>query len=85
MDMNQGLLMSLGVSHETLDAIIAVLKKFDLHAKLTGAGMGGYAICLVPPNMHSSKIQTCMKELKIYGFESNICTIGCPGVRIQTK
>ncbi|XP_001942835.1 mevalonate kinase [Acyrthosiphon pisum] len=85
MDMNQGLLMSLGVSHETLDAIVAILKKFDLHAKLTGAGMGGYAICLVPPNIHKSKIQTCMQELKIYGFESNICTIGCPGVRIQTK
>lgn len=85
MSINQGLLMSLGVSHETLDAIVAVLKKFDLQAKLTGAGMGGYAICLIPPNYHQSKIETCIYELKMYGFDSNICTIGCPGVRVQTK
>ncbi|XP_050422201.1 mevalonate kinase [Adelges cooleyi] len=85
MSMNQGLLMGLGVSHETLDAIVAILKKFDLHAKLTGAGKGGYAICLVPPNVHKSKIQTCIQELKVYGYEANLCTIGCPGVRVQTK
>jgi mevalonate kinase len=47
MDMNHGLLMSLGVSNEALDKLVYAAKKGGaLGAKLTGAGGGGCMIAL---------------------------------------
>ncbi len=46
--MNQGLLSALGVSHRCLDMIASICQsKGQLHAKLTGAGGGGFAFALV--------------------------------------
>ena len=44
-DRNQSLLdTGLGVSHSKLDEVCKVASKYGLHAKLTGAGGGGFAL-----------------------------------------
>ena len=49
MDLNQQLLVTLGVSHSSLDELCCVTSKHGLHSKLTGAGGGGCAFTLVTP------------------------------------
>ena len=48
-DLNQQLLVTLGVSHSSLDELCCVTSKHGLHSKLTGAGGGGCAFTLVTP------------------------------------
>ncbi|CAH3021968.1 unnamed protein product, partial [Porites evermanni] len=48
-DLNQQLLVTLGVSHSSLDELCCVTSKYGLHSKLTGAGGGGCAFTLVTP------------------------------------
>ena len=48
--MNQSLLSSMGVSHPSLEHIVATATKYGFHAKLTGAGGGGCAFVLIPPS-----------------------------------
>jgi len=47
--MNQHLLNMLGVGHTSLDAVSAITRRHNLHAKLTGAGGGGCAFAIIPP------------------------------------
>merc|ERR1712001_539704 len=42
-DTNQGLLSALGVSHASLEKIVSITARQKMHAKLTGAGGGGFA------------------------------------------
>ncbi|MEM3088815.1 MAG: mevalonate kinase, partial [Candidatus Bathyarchaeia archaeon] len=50
MNINHGLLVAIGVSHEKLDQLVAVARKAGaLGAKLTGAGGGGCMIALTTP------------------------------------
>lgn len=46
---NQKLLEMMGVSHESIAAIIDALSQYGLAAKLTGAGGGGCVISFLPP------------------------------------
>ena len=55
-DMNQGLLSSLGVSHPSLERVVEVTAKHGLHTKLTGAGGGGFAFSLITPNTDREKV-----------------------------
>ena len=43
------MLVTLGVSHSSLDELCCVTSKYGLHSKLTGAGGGGCAFTLVTP------------------------------------
>uniref|UniRef100_A0A1B6IB16 Mevalonate kinase n=1 Tax=Homalodisca liturata TaxID=320908 RepID=A0A1B6IB16_9HEMI len=63
MELNHGLLRTLGVSHESLENIVDVTSRHGLTSKLTGAGGGGYAITLLPPNMSRGLIETLENEL----------------------
>lgn len=62
-EQNQILLQNLGVSHPRLDLIVETAKKNDFRAKLTGAGGGGCAFVVIPPNCASEKVDKLKKDL----------------------
>lgn len=48
MEMNQGLLQCMGVSHASIETVIKTTLKYKLATKLTGAGGGGCVLTLLP-------------------------------------
>ncbi|PPS06935.1 hypothetical protein GOBAR_AA13703 [Gossypium barbadense] len=48
MEMNQGLLLSIGVSHASIENVLQTSMKYKLASKLTGAGGGGCVLTLLP-------------------------------------
>ncbi|KAH9304674.1 hypothetical protein KI387_009078, partial [Taxus chinensis] len=48
MEMNQGLLKCMGVSHPCIEAVLKTTSKYKLCSKLTGAGGGGCVLTLLP-------------------------------------
>ena len=48
MEMNQGLLQSMGVSHASIETVLRTTLKYKLSSKLTGAGGGGCVLTLLP-------------------------------------
>ena len=77
---NQYLLAAgLGVSHSKLDAVCKVASGFGLHAKLTGAGGGGYAFVSLPSDLSSSVKQEIRNELE--ELDCSVCetTLGASG------
>ena len=47
-EMNQGLLQGIGVSHLSIESICQVTASYRLQSKLTGAGGGGCVLTLLP-------------------------------------
>ncbi|OXU24402.1 hypothetical protein TSAR_012891 [Trichomalopsis sarcophagae] len=82
-DINQGLLATCQVSHETLDTICKTAKKHGFSAKLTGAGGGGFAYVLIPPNVNNEKVEDLTNELKIQGFSVTETKLGGSGVEVN--
>lgn len=56
MEMNQGLLQCMGVSHASIETVIRTTLKYKLAAKLTGAGGGGCVLTLLPTSILASNI-----------------------------
>lgn len=56
MEMNQGLLESMGVSHSSIDTVIQTTLKHKLTSKLTGAGGGGCVLTLLPTRILIQKL-----------------------------
>jgi len=80
---NQSLLKSLGVSHKTIEHVIAITDKYNLVSKLTGAGGGGCVISLQINNndntdidSNDGSIDSAREELVANGY---VCIEGVCG------
>lgn len=81
--MNQGLLNALDVSHPMLEMICAMAQLHLYAGKLTGAGGGGYAYILLPPDADSKSIELFSEQLEDKGFEITMTSLGGSGVKIE--
>ncbi|XP_029213186.2 mevalonate kinase-like isoform X4 [Acropora millepora] len=82
-DLNQKLLVTLGVSHNSLDKLCSVTAKYGMHSKLTGAGGGGCAFTLVTPGICEKSLDDVTGELANQGFEVWETCLGDPGVTLM--
>ena len=82
-DLNQGLLATLGVSHPALDEVCKLAAENELHAKLTGAGGGGYAFVLIPPYINEEKVLKTVQSLQKANFDCWETELGVKGVTIS--
>ncbi|XP_057341284.1 uncharacterized protein LOC130678217 [Microplitis mediator] len=85
MEINHGLLTSCQVSHPSLEKICAEAKKFNLSAKMTGAGGGGYGYILLPPYISNQVVDQLSSQLIADGFLVTRTNLGGVGVRIDKK
>jgi mevalonate kinase len=83
MNINQGLLVSLGVSTPALDALIAAVREAGAYgAKLSGAGGGDCMIAFVGV-VYRGNVQTAIHQAGIPGAGIVEVVAGAPGVRIE--
>jgi mevalonate kinase len=81
-DYNQKLLEALNVSHPALEDICETVADFGLHAKLTGAGGGGFAYVLIPPYVSEKSALSCKEMLFGKGYTCWETDLGVSGVKI---
>ncbi|MDQ3836151.1 MAG: mevalonate kinase [Thermoproteota archaeon] len=73
MNENQILLQQIGISHESIHAIIDICNKAGaIGAKITGAGGGGAIVALASSKLESIKIASQLKEAGYQSFEVEI-------------
>ena len=83
LDYNQKLLEALNVSHPALEEICSLVAEYDLHAKLTGAGGGGFAFVLLPPYCAEKAVSEVKVKLAEKGFDCRETSLGVSGVQIS--
>ncbi|XP_057439398.1 mevalonate kinase [Lotus japonicus] len=83
MEMNQGLLQCMGVSHATIETVLRTTLKYKLASKLTGAGGGGCVLTLLPTLLSGTIIDKVITELESCGFQCIIAEIGGTGVEVK--
>ncbi|KAK7332965.1 hypothetical protein VNO80_29722 [Phaseolus coccineus] len=83
MEMNQGLLQSMGVSHAAIETVLRTTLKYKLASKLTGAGGGGCVLTLLPTLLSGTVVDKVVAELESSGFQCFIAGIGGGGVEIN--
>lgn len=80
-DVNHALLASLGVSHASLERLVGVAATHALHAKLTGAGGGGFGVVVLGrPGACPEREDACRRELEAAGYQVWHTTLGGPGL-----
>lgn len=84
---NHGLLGSLGVGHTQLTRVVEACQRspYHLSCKLTGAGGGGCAICLLPEAKEGEDggeggYKGLVQQLEEMGFEVKVTALGGEGV-----
>lgn len=78
---NNNLLRSIGVSHPRLERIFNIAESRGFNAKLTGAGAGGCAFVLLPPNYEDTENYRKMcDDLKANDYHVMATIIGGRGV-----
>ncbi|KAJ9557416.1 hypothetical protein OSB04_012030 [Centaurea solstitialis] len=82
MEMNQGLLQCMGVSHASIETVLRTTLKYKLTSKLTGAGGGGCVLTLLPTLLSATVIDKVIEELEQCGFQCFIAEIGGNGLEI---
>lgn len=84
-DLNQNLLNAIGVGHSTIDQIVLMCAKHNLHAKLTGAGGGGCVFAIIPPLFPGKDLtDLIMRFEKETNFRAWIAGLGDNGVLLDT-
>ncbi|KAI3448623.1 hypothetical protein Pfo_005288 [Paulownia fortunei] len=83
MEMNQGLLQCMGVSHASIESVIRTTLKYKLSTKLTGAGGGGCVLTLLPTLLSGTVVDKVIAELESCGFQCLIAGIGGRGMEIS--
>ncbi|PCH42326.1 cystathionine beta-l [Wolfiporia cocos MD-104 SS10] len=81
---NHAHLVSLGVSHPTLEKIreLTAAKPFALSTKLTGAGGGGCAVTLVPDDFDEASLEALIASLEAAGFGTYTTSVGGSGLGV---
>lgn len=82
MEMNQGLLQSMGVSHASIENVLRVTAKYKLTSKLTGAGGGGCVLTLLPTLLSNNVIEKVVADLEACGFQCLKVNVGGKGLEI---
>lgn len=82
-NINQGLLYSLGASHNRLQEICSVCLEYGLSAKLTGAGGGGCAFAFLPSDFKKDMFVKLVDELTHKNYEVFEVKLGEEGVRLE--
>ncbi|KAK1280832.1 Mevalonate kinase [Acorus gramineus] len=82
MEMNQGLLQCMGVSHSSIETVLRTTLRYKLASKLTGAGGGGCVLTLLPALLSNTVVDKVVAELESCGFQCIIAGIGGQGVEI---
>ena len=83
MNINHGLLVSLGVSHPRLERVRELVDTAGLgYTKLTGAGGGGSAITLLKPSTPAVQLNDLETDLEAEDFETFRTTLGGNGVGV---
>lgn len=82
MEMNQGLLQCMGVSHASIETVLRTTLKYKLASKLTGAGGGGCVLTLLPTLLSGTVVDKVIAELESCGFQCLIAAIGGKGVEV---
>ncbi|KMZ56985.1 Galactokinase, Mevalonate kinase [Zostera marina] len=83
MEMSQGLLQCMGVSHPCIETVVRTTLKYNLVSKLTGAGGGGCVLTLLPRSVPRSAVDEVTSELESCGFECFIAQVGGNGLEIS--
>nr|QBM10919.1 mevalonate kinase protein [Swertia mussotii] len=83
MEMNQGLLQSMGVSHSSIETVLRTTSKYKLASKLTGAGGGGCVLTLLPTLLSGTVVDKVIADLESCGFQCFIAGIGGRGMEIS--
>ncbi|KAL6989667.1 mevalonate kinase [Sarracenia purpurea var. burkii] len=83
MQMNQGLLQCMGVSHVSIETVLRTTLEYKLVTKLTGAGGGGCVLTLLPTLLSGTVVDKVIAELEAYGFQCLIAGIGGKGLQVS--
>ncbi|XP_059652487.1 mevalonate kinase-like [Cornus florida] len=83
MEMNQGLLQCMGVSHSSIETVLRTTLKYKLVTKLTGAGGGGCVLTLLPTLLSETVVDKVIAELESCGFQCLIAGIGGKGTEVS--
>ncbi|XP_073009528.1 mevalonate kinase [Typha latifolia] len=82
MEMNQGLLQCMGVSHASIETVLRTTLKYKLASKLTGAGGGGCVLTLLPTLLSSIIVDKVTAELESHGFHCLKVEAGGKGLEV---
>jgi mevalonate kinase len=69
----------LEVSHPKLETVCKLASKYGLHAKLTGAGGGGFAFIILPSDLPTNIIDGIKEELVNIDCDVRETTLGASG------
>lgn len=82
-EMNQGLLQCMGVSHASIETVLRTTLKYKLASKLTGAGGGGCVLTLLPTLLSGTVVDKVIADLESCGFQCLIAAIGGKGAEFS--